>query len=355
MKVCFEQFLGKNHSWAVVGQNLARALIQQGHQIDLKSTNGYEHFPQDLQPFIKDNLNRNYDMQISYTSMTNFNKYLSHGSKNRFGIWNYEFTALPTGFAKYTQFLDKFLPSSNFSKDIFLQNGVPAEKMVMVPHGFYQEQYQTAEPMDLKIPQKIKILANVAQPHLRKNLPGLLEAYGKAFKKQDDVCLVLKVVEKKPEQAFEVRFSQCFAEFKKKFPQHAAIRILNEFIPNIASLYKACQIVFTMTHAECFWLPGLEGLASGNVVISPRYGGQLDFLNDQNSLLIEGKLVRATPAACYWKSSVYSGWFQPDMEDAVKKLRYAVANYDQLKLFSKDVLSQYTWGNVAKQIVELCV
>lgn len=358
MKVCIEQFLGLNHSWSCVGQNIARALHQKGHEVHVRSTNGYNNFPKDLQPLIKENLDNNYDMQISYTAMINFQKYLSHGKKNRFGIWNYEFTVLPAGFPKNIQFLDMFLPSSNFSKEIFKNNGIPEEKMKVVKHGFAVEQYKNAKPMELKTNKKIKILANIAQPHQRKNLPGLLEAFGKAFSKKDDVCLVLKVVDKIPTSTFEVSFSKCFSEFKKQFPNHAEVLIIKDFIDDIASLYKACDIVFTMAHTECFWLPGLEGLACNKIIISPRYGGQLDYLNDSNSLLVDGKVTRAPSSAHYWSSSIYSGWFNPFIEDAVMKLKLAVSNYDELqKKFTQNslnIIDDYTWDKVAEEILLLC-
>ena len=45
-------------------------------------------------------LERNYDMQLSYTALKNFGQYFIRGSKNRFGIWNYETTVLPKAFGK---------------------------------------------------------------------------------------------------------------------------------------------------------------------------------------------------------------------------------------------------------------
>ncbi len=393
MKVCLQQFLGTNHSWAIVGQNIARALIAKGHDVHLLSTNGYEYFPPDLEPYKRDILDSNYDMQISYTAMINFPNYLSHGSKNRFGIWNYESTVLPQGFAKYYTFTDKFLPSSEFAKSVFVRNGVPENRIVVVPHGINVEEYSSAEVYPLNTKKKRRILANIAQPHVRKNLPGLFDAYGKAFTKDDDVCLVAKVsvkkvepkiqvqqkphrslraarrqqehnaVETKPDKkdrqmSFDVDFWKIYNEFERKFPQHGEVEIITDFLPTMTPLYNATQIVFSMTHAECFWLPGLEALATDNLVVAPRHGGQLDFLNDDNSLLVDGKIVRAPRTMQYWSTSPYAEMFAPDIDDAAAKLKLAVNNYDELKnKFKPGMVAQtdrLTWGNVVNQIVELC-
>lgn len=356
MKICWQGFLATNHSWAIVGQNICRSLAKKGHEVHMFSTNGLEHFPHDLIKNLRV-LEGEYDMQLTYTAMRNFQQYLSHGSKNRFAIWNYETTVLPHGFAKNYRFTDLMLPSSQFSKRIFADAGVPNESMVVVPHGIDHEKFESVEPYQLKTKKNFKILANIAQPHIRKNIPGLLEAYGKAFTKQDDVCLILKVVNKKTTNSFDVSFNELFTSFKNKYKNHADVEVVSNFITDIESLYKSCHAVLTMTHAECFWMPGLEGMAANNLIIAPRYGGQLDYMNDDNSLLIDGKEVKADRRMQYWTQSPYATVFEPSVDHAVELLRYAKNNYESLmEKFSpnmKSMVKNHTWDNVADQILGL--
>ena len=350
MKVCWFGFLGKNHSWSIVAQNISRELIKQGHQVDLFSTNGVQYFPSDLLPYLKgymeegvpatlDNINSKllptYDMQLSYTALRNFDQYFLRGDKNRFGIWNYETTVLPTAFAKFCRGVDKVLPSSNFSKKIFTDNGMPENKQVVVPHGIHLDRFQNLGKYPLKTKKKYKVLCNIAQAHLRKNIPGLLNTWGKAFTKKDDVCLVLKISKKSPNPVFDVNFNEIFNAFRVRFKNHAEVEIIDTFIPNIETLYNAADVVMTMSHAECFWMVGLEGFAANKVVVSPRYGGQLDYMNDDNSILIDGKLIRADLKMQYWEPSIYAAVFDPDTDQAAAKLKDVIANYgDYLKKFS---------------------
>lgn len=362
MKICMKQYLGENHSWAVCGRELARVFLKHGHQVDLCSTDGTKHLPDDLKPFLKEKLDTDYDMQLSYTAMLNFPHYLSNGNKNRFGIWNYEFTEIPKHFVKYVDCIDKFLPSSNFSKEIFKKNKIPEEKMTVIPHGVDFNRFKNAQPFELKTKKKIKFLANIAQPHIRKNIPGLLEAWGRAFTKKDDVCLVLKIAAPSADvkaKAMQVSFPQLYSEFQGRFKNHAECEIIDYFIPEIERLYKACNVVYTMTHAECFYFPALEGLAAGNLIISPRYGGQLDYLHDGNSLLIGGKMIPAPIKAQYWTPSVYSGMFSPDIDEAAGLLQKCASNYLELKekLLSNvetEILPKYTWDAVYAEIMNLC-
>lgn len=359
MKICLEGFFGSNHSWKHVHDHIALALVKKGHNVHIRSTNGYEHFCENLKPYINLKLDNNYDCQISYTAMKNFPIYLSHGNKNRFGIWNYETTILPVGFSKFYKYTDKFLPSSNFSKEIFAANGVPEEHMTVVPHGVDLDIFKTENKYQLKTKKKFKILVNIAQPHIRKNIPGMLEAFGRAFNNKDDVCLVAKVVVKKPEAGFEVDFTKMLAAFKRKYPNHGEIELVTHFIPNIAELYNSCDSVFSMTHAECFWLPGIESMAANKITIAPRYGGQLDFMNDDNSLLIPGKLIPAPAAMQYWTSSPHAAMFEPNIDEASKLLQMAYKQQEELvKKFTSGMqtaIEVFSWSKVADQIEGLCV
>lgn len=380
MKICWFGFLGRNHSWSIVAQNISRELIKKGHHVDLFSTNGTTHFPEDLKsnlkgyfdegvPVTENNFNelvaskleKTYDMQLSYTALRNFCQYFIRGDKNRFGIWNYETTVLPTAFAKHATCVDKVLPSSNFSKKIFTDNGMPEDHQVVVPHGIHLDRFANLGKYPLNTQKKYKILCNIAQPHLRKNIPNLLKAFGKAFTKSDDVCLVLKVSRKSANNAtssFDVNFNEIYNNWNKSFPNHAEVEIIDKFIVDIEALYNSCDIVWTMANTECFWMPGLEGFAANKVVVAPRYGGQLDYMNDDNSILIDGKMIRADLRMQYWEPSPYAAVFDPDVNQAAAKLKDLVANYnDYLKKFSpkmQELLPEYTWSKVADKIVELC-
>lgn len=372
MKICWYGYLGKNHSWSIVAQNLSREFIKMGHWVDLFSTNGTQHFPEDLKPYLKGSIQEGdpvteettknlllmYDMQLSYTALRNFCAYFQRGDKNRFGIWNYETTVLPKAFAKYYKCVDKVLPSSQFSKKIFTDNGMPTDHQVVVPHGIHLDRFQNLGKYPLKTTKKYKILCNIAQPHLRKNIPGLLRAYGKAFTKNDDVCLVLKVSRKSPQPGLDIPFNDIFNAWKNEFKNHAEVELIDKFIVDIETLYNSCDIVFTMTHAECFWMPGLEGFAANKIVMAPRYGGQLDFMNDDNSILIDGKEIRADHRMQYWEPSPYAKVFDPDVDQAAEKLKDVVKNYDDyLKKFSpkmQELLPNYTWTKAAEQIIKLC-
>jgi glycosyltransferase involved in cell wall biosynthesis len=375
MKILIHQFLGKNHSWSVCGWGIATAAKQLGHEVDLFSTDGIKHLPSHLEEnligYTEENQSKvfgkmptdNYDCQISYTSMKNFSQYLTRSNKNRFGIWCYEWVGencLPTGFAKQYKSCDHLLSPSNFVKEeIFIPSGIPANVIDVVPHGIDIGKYKLDTKIPLPTKKNFKILANIAQNHMRKNIPGLLEAYGKAFTNKDDVCLILKAREKKPTMDFEISLSHCIADFKRKYPNHAELRLFTDFLEDISVLYRSIDAVFTMSYGEGFYFPGLEGIASGKMSIAPDNGGHRDFLNKSNTLLVESKKVRANPKSMYWEQKNNVFWYEPSIDDAVSQLRHAYKNFEEInkgvEKQRSEVLVKYDWKNIFTPVLNSCL
>lgn len=374
MKVLIRQFLGKNHSWSCFGWGICQGLLDQGHKVDLFSTDGITNLPENLKQYlvgyIQENKpetlvgkfpNEQYDCQISYTAMKNFPVYLGNGTKNRLGVWCYEWAGknvLPIGFARAFKSCDYICPPSNFAKQVFMDSGIPENIIKVIPHGIISDNFRKTTKIDFGTNKKFKILSNIAQNHLRKNIPGLLDAYGKAFTRKDDVCLILKAKDKPAVAPFEISLNDCLKDFYRKYPNHAEIKVYSKFVDDISDLYRSADAMFTMTHSECFLLPSLEIIAAGKMAIAPNWGGQIDFLNSENSLLINGSEVRADPRSMYWESKNNAVWFKPDISDAVDKLRFAYANYEEInkkvELNKENILTQYDWGNIANQFLNLC-
>jgi glycosyltransferase involved in cell wall biosynthesis len=360
MKVAWQGFAGTNHSWSIVAQSICRSLAKKGHEVHLCSTNGYDFFPEDLRPLVRDQLDDDYDMQLTYTALKNAPLYLGRGDKNRFLCWTFEFAgknALPEGFAKNYKFTDKILPPSNFAKQVFLDSGIPESHMAVVPHGIDFQLVDSAIPYQLKTNKSTKILAVIAQVHRRKNLAGMLDMYGKAFTKKDDVCLVLKVQDRPPKQTFELSFKDLFTQFKTKYKDHAEVEIVREFVPNIYSLYKSCDIVFSASHCEGFGITALDAHALGKINVASKYGGFLDFLNPDNSLLIDGSEFSVPTNFLYWTNKTNTKAFMPSIDAGVAQLRFAVENKETLltKYTSNIGYAQnnYNWDTVTNQIIGL--
>jgi glycosyltransferase involved in cell wall biosynthesis len=380
MRWLFQQYLAQNHSWSIVGQNMARVLIAKGHEVDLYSTNGIQHFPEDLKPNLigyADDIGTpthpsykvtgktpqpGYDAVFSYTALKNFPAYLAPAHSNKFGMWAFDIggkNVLPIGFAKAHKSATKTLAPSQFSKNVFVDSGIPADMVDVIPHGVDSKFLTGTSTFKLKTDKRFKILVNIGQVHFRKNIPGILESFGKAFTNKDDVSLICKVNAKPPKGVHEVNFYQLMDDFKRKFPNHAEVVILNHFIDDMSELYRVCNAFISLSHCEGFLIPALEALTSRKLNIVSDYGGQVDFCNPSNSLMVSGKVVKADRRLYCWEDKIDGLMFQPNTTHAAELLQLAyIKEQELLTRFDPeftDIREKYTWEKAVDKLLSLCM
>ncbi len=88
----------------------------------------------------------------------------------------------------------------------------------------------------------------------------------------------------------------------------------------------------SLTHGEGFGRPMLEASMVGLPVITSAWSGQIDFLSDENSLLLGGELVQV-PKSQHWKDIIIpeGQWFNVNETQAYKAMNYCFENYDEVK------------------------
>lgn len=393
MKIKFHGKLGEAHSWCYTQHDIIRAIDKiGGHKIFLKSTDNLKYFPQDLRkfllpgyhgPLIKekvDYIRENgeqisvnpkstqlseynepeipYDLELAYTILFQQRRF-DYRSKCRAIIWNFESSILPPGWEKYINGIDFLLPSSQYSYNIFAQNGVPQEKMIVVPHGIDTTIFNpNIPPFKLKTKKRIKFLHN-ARPHARKFHDRVINTYLDTFTGNDDVCLVLKTTFSEPskDKPFEVNVKNILEKAYSGRRNPPEIEVINKVIPNISSLYNACDAVVSMSSCEGFNCTLLEGLACEKLVIAPNHGGQLDFLNNDNSLLIDTKEMVAPLSHQYWTNDKEAVVGDPSCKHFAELLKYSYENIEKEKERilepSRKTVNEFTWERAAKIILEL--
>lgn len=363
MQVKIQQMLFNNTvlSWQEVGQQLGRNLLKLGHEVSFFSTDGIkdQFVPSDLKPFVrKQEPKERFDLAVSYTMLKNFPRFLANADK-KIGIYNIDSMHLSPIFIKYHQYCDYFCPSSNFSAEIFKKNGVPENKTHVIPHGIDLQVFENKEKYPLKTKKSFKFFWNLATPHLRKNIKDTLKIWCKAFEKTDDVCLVIRVNKEAQKNPAYVDFPELLKFIKEQYQNSAEIEVIYNYVPNMVTLYNACDAVIMFSNFECFSLPCLECLSASKILIAANWGGQLHFLNDKNSLLVDGKVVMMPRNYYYWGdgSNPKGEMFSVSIDEAVDKLRFVYHNKELLmNKFSdemKKTSQEFTWENATKKLLNL--
>lgn len=365
MKIYSHTMLGTHHSWSVTMRSYIKEFIKDGHEVSLNSSNGYDQaFPEEWKNIVKNQKGKS-DLSISYVLPLRRNMLTRFHKKSRVKavIYNYESSILPQDLAEGLKMADLIFPSSNFSRDIFIDAGIPEEKCVVIPHGIDISRFDNTEKYLLGNKKSFRFLS-VGIPHHRKNLPLLLSAYYDAFSSDDDVALVLKTSFSPPKKRKRYRFeADLLSEFKavqKRFkgkkgglPQ---VEVIQSFLPDMVPLYNSCDVLISATSSEGFGIPFLEGMAAGLLVVAPRCSGHLDFLSDSNSLLYDTQEVDAGEKYQYWSLSEGAKTFIPNQDDVSQAFLDSYHNNESLRnsfdSSCKKTLSKFTWEAASKKIIE---
>jgi glycosyltransferase involved in cell wall biosynthesis len=104
-------------------------------------------------------------------------------------------------------------------------------------------------------------------------------------------------------------------------------------------------------------LPLLEALACGSVVIAPRHGGQLDFLNDSNSLLVNTGEMKAPKTMQYWIAHPDAVVGDPDTKHFSELLQKVyqnpVAEKKRIGEAAAKTVAEFSWNKAAHMILDL--
>ena len=88
----------------------------------------------------------------------------------------------------------------------------------------------------------------------------------------------------------------------------------------------------SLTHGEGYGRPIQEATMVGLPVITSGWSGQMDFLSQEDSMLLGGELVQV-PKSQVWKDIIIqeSQWFNVNEQQAYKAMNYCFQNYNEVK------------------------
>jgi glycosyltransferase involved in cell wall biosynthesis len=179
----------------------------------------------------------------------------------------------------------------------------------------------------------------------RKNPVGVIDAYCRAFPVQNDTVLVLKTING------HHRLNE-LEKLRWHARKRSDILIVDEYFSpqEVAGLMASADAYISLHRSEGLGLTMAESMLLGTPVIATGYSGNLDFMNDQNSILIPWKKAKVGSGADSYSPDAY--WAEPSIEhaaDAMKRLvddrKFAIrlgqdAQEDLLSRFSVEVTGE---------------
>ena len=151
----------------------------------------------------------------------------------------------------------------------------------------------------------------------RKNPVGLIEAFRRAFKPGEGPQLLLKTINGP---------LRPLAEEEVLWAAHGCpdIHVIDRSLSSaqLNGLMAGCDCYVSLHRSEGFGLTMAEAMAIGKPVVGTGYSGNLDFMNEQNSYLVEYELGRVGPDCEIYPPE--GSWAKPSVEHAAQLLRRVV-------------------------------
>lgn len=231
----------------------------------------------------------------------------------RYGVWAWELPVAPVGWRKDAVLMDEIWAPSRYVAKAFAEVGAPVR---VVPHPIFMDDYRGIAPAARTADFEAVSLFDFNSSMARKNPQGAIEAFGRAFGHDASARLTIKT---QNGQLFPDRL----AELRRQAPDN--VRIVDETWPyaEVKALIAGADVLISLHRAEGFGLTPAEAMALGRPVIATGWSGNLDFMDEANSILVPYREVKvADPQGIY----TYKGetWAEPDLDaaaDALIRLR----------------------------------
>lgn len=258
------------------------------------------------------------------------------------GVTTFETNRIPEIWVESCNQMDEIWVPSRFNRETFAAAGVIPDRLHVYPTAINTDELDPhrVAPMRIKKRRGFAFLS-VFQWTKRKGWDVLLKAYLNAFSSREDVCLILRsypYINQKP--TIRERIDFFLQQQGRTLDDSPPILTIDEFVPEhlMPSLYAAADAFVLPTRGEGFGLPFMEAMAMELPVIATRWSGHLDFMNDDNSYLIDVQRMNPIDETQAKESSFYTPdhlWAEPSVDHTAQLMRQVYDNRDQSRVIGR--------------------
>lgn len=247
------------------------------------------------------------------------------------GYWHWELPDFPDEWLESFTLVDEvWVPSTFVADSIAAKSPVP---VVKIPHSI---EVRIQEPRDrayFHLPENTFLflsMYDVKSYQERKNPRGAIEAFKKAFEPDNlDVGLVVKVNCYKSSQD-ELDMLDLLKE------NYQNIYFIKETISrnDVNSLIFSTDCFVSLHRSEGFGLGLAEAMYLGKPVIGTGWSSNTDFMNANNSCLVDYLLIHVGKDQGPYKA--YQSWANPDIEHAAAYMRRLAVDTDYYRKIAEN-------------------
>jgi glycosyltransferase involved in cell wall biosynthesis len=232
----------------------------------------------------------------------------------RIAYWYWEFDSIPEGWVRRAEGVDEVWAATSFvAKGLRDRLSVPV--LTMFP-GVQLGNYVRRDRSYFGVEEgTFMFLFNFHMNSVmeRKNPLGLIRAFKAAFNPKEPVSLVVKTMygHHHPAQMTQLRDAAAGAR----------IQLIDEmYTPDeVLSLTDACDAYVSLHRSEGLGLTLAEAMLMGKPVIATGFSGNVDFMDESNSLLVPYELVRLGRTMPPYDPDLM--WAEPSVDHAASLMR----------------------------------
>ncbi len=242
----------------------------------------------------------------------------------------FESDRLPDGWAESLQNADEIWVPSRHNAAVFAAGGIPRAKIAVVPGTIDMDAYAPDGPALELAPSGTFVFLSIFEWGMRKAPELLLRTYARLFAGRSDVLLALRIAPPPGRTAAQVRYAveSMIARYTPEGGTPAQIRLLDTLGENeLTSAYRGADAFVLPTRGEGFGRPMLEAAAVGLPVITTRWSGPCDFLDDRTAYLVDAAMT-PVPESVWTELPRFKGhrWAEPDAAKLAAHMASVVAD-----------------------------
>jgi len=239
--------------------------------------------------------------------------------KYNIGVFWWELDDYFDGFKKVFDYINHVLVFTDFTKKAVEKVAPSNIKITKLPYPFLENWKITASPAEIRRKYALSDDDYIFMYNFdflstaeRKNPEAVVKAFSLAFAGKKDIKLLLKTSHSQRRQD---KLKRLLSEIEECAITHDVIMVHETLTRNeIISLTNAVDCYVSLHRSEGLGLGIVEAMYLGKPVIATRYGGNLDFMNDDNSILVNYSMTALKKDALPYKKGWI--WADPDVEEA---------------------------------------
>ncbi|MEM4736734.1 MAG: glycosyltransferase, partial [Nitrososphaeria archaeon] len=282
------------------------------------------------------------------------------------GYTTFETDSIPSYWVSSCNQMDEIWVPSKFNLETFGNAGVAKDKLYVIPHGFDPKRYapDTTRPLNFGSKSKFTFLS-VFEWTYRKGWDVLIRAFIEEFAPHENVRLLIRTymgggVIGPQTESVSTQFKNYIRDLGFNHNNIPTIEFIDTTIPDqlMPNLYKTADVFVLPTRGEGWGIPFTESMLMEVPVIGTKWGGQLEFMNEDNAYLIEVDKIVPVSESQVKDSPFYKGhkWAEPSVEHLRKLMRRVFKDPEEAKEKAKKarkwILDNYTIYHTAIKIAK---